>query len=161
MRVVHTLETPHSPRPTRRTRHTQHTQHARLLAVLVSAIALVALVAFAAGTAAAAPLASPNAEVIALDCDNGEQYTIVVNGNGQWTPGHIIEGGSGKLIPVAFSVQATDSAGNVLFSDFVTKQGKMKGVQGALVTCTFSDSFEEDGEVYTFSGTVTAHHVPR
>ncbi len=57
--------------------------------------------------------------------------------------------------------QATDVDGNVLFSESSSKQGKMKGLKGDPIVCTFGDTFEENGETFIFSGTVTGIVTPR
>jgi len=57
--------------------------------------------------------------------------------------------------------QATDVDGNVLFSESSSKQGKMKGLKGDPIVCTFGDTFEENGETFIFSGTVTGFVTPR
>jgi len=130
----------------------------RTITMLLS-IMLVAL--FSVGVASAAPTKSPNAETFDLACDNGETYTLVVNGNGDYTPGHIISGDGRNLIPVAFTFEATDANGDVLFSESIAKKGQMQGLTGDLFTCTFSETFVEDGQTNTFVVTVTVFVVPR
>jgi len=113
------------------------------------------------GMASAAPTNAPNAETFELACDNGESYTVVVNGNGPFSPGHIISGAGGNLIPVTLIFEATDADGTVIFSESFAKPGKMKGLTGDLITCTFGGIFEENGETITFNGTVTGFTTPR
>ena len=57
-----------------------------------------ALLLTGAGAAVAAP---PSAEVLDLTCDNGHAYSIWTNGNGAFTPGHLV-GEPGVLMPIAF-----------------------------------------------------------
>jgi len=116
--------------------------------------------ALTAGSAAAAPVNAPNALEVALDCGAAGTFDVVVNGNGQFAPGHIV--GGGVLIPVAFgptTFTVTDPGGAVIVEETepaVTKgSGKPKRNRPAL-ECTFSASFEEDGNTVTISGTVTA-----
>lgn len=127
--------------------------------VITMILSLMTMALLSVGVAGAAPANSPNAETFQLDCDNGQSYTVVVNGNGNFTPGHII--GGGVLIPVAFTFEATDAAGNLIFSDAIAKNGQMKGLTGDLIVCTFGDTFEENGQTFTFRGTVTAFVAPR
>ncbi len=125
----------------------------------------------AAAAAAAAPAnADPQkGELIPVDCDNGKSYTLAVNGNGEFTPGHDVDSTS-MLVPVAFGSftgTLTDSQGNVV--ETFTDPGVGKGQSGKnaknTVTCTveFSVTFVEDGETFTFtgSGTVTGVITPR
>lgn len=133
----------------------------RLTRMIALTLALTIVGLMSVGMASAAPTNAPNAEIGELACDNGESYTVVVNGNGTFTPGHIIEGDGNNLIPVAFTFEATDGDGNVLFSDSISKRGKMKGLAGDLIVCTFGGVFEENGETLIFSGTVTGFTTPR
>jgi len=130
----------------------------RTITIIVS-FTFIALLSVA--VASAAPTKSPNAEIFELTCDNGQSYTVVVNGNGDFSPGHIIDGDGGNLIPVSLAFEATDADGNVIFSDSISKKGRMKGLTGDLIVCTFGDTFEENGEVITFTGTVTGFVTPR
>ena len=131
---------------------------ARIAGMLIS---LVCLLVLSVGGVSAAPINAPNIEPIPLDCDNGASYTIVANGNGDFTPGHIIDGEGRVLIPVAFTFEVTDAGGNIIFVETVEKKGQMKGLTDDLIVCTFSDSFEENGETFTFTGTVTLFVTPR
>ena len=133
----------------------------RLTRMITMILSLMTMALLSVGIASAAPRNAPNAVTFPLECDNGESYTVVVNGNGTFTPGHIIEGNGNNLIPVAFTFEATDGDGNVLFSGSISKQGKMKGLTDDLIICTFSDTFEENGETFIFIATVTGFVTPR
>ena len=112
------------------------------------------------------PAAASEKESITLHCGNSGTYTIWTNGNGTFTPGHIV-GSTRVLVPHAFgpgSGQLVDTDGNVVdtFSEPASVQGS--GKQKGDVTCTFSASFTSDGSdpegppagyVFTFSGSVT------
>lgn len=128
----------------------------RLTRMITMILSLMTVALLSVGVASAAPANAPNAETIPLECDNGESYTVVVNGNGNFTPGHIIDGDGGVLIPVAFTFEVTDADGTVLF-DSIAKKGQMKGLTGDLIVCTFSETFEE----FTFTGTVKGFVTPR
>jgi hypothetical protein len=127
-------------------------------------------------TAGAAPaVAQSNAEIIPLTCDNGQTYDVAVNGNGEFTPGRIVDS-TGVLIPVSFgesTFTATLPDGTVL-SDTEPGSAKGGGNVGAhnpasTVNCTFSETFVNNGEiadlpvgtVLTFSGSVTVFITPR
>lgn len=119
------------------------------------------ILGFAAGPAVADPM---KGEVIPLDCDNGESYTVVVNGNGAFTPAHDTDSNS-MLVPVEFGEftgTVTDAQGNVV--DSFTEPGLPKGQSAkgkkTLVTCEFEFSGTEDGLTFTGSGTVIGFITP-
>jgi hypothetical protein len=98
------------------------------------------------GTAAAAP-----PEPFELTC-NGVTY-VITSAAGQWAVGSVVDS-STHFIPYAIDFVVTDAAGNVVFEDTLTKGGKAHQNQGPTQSCMFSDTFEEDGQVLTVSGTV-------
>lgn len=111
------------------------------------------------GGISAAPSNAPNAEFIDLVCDNGQTYPIVVNGNGEWTPGHAPNGV--MLIPTAFPSFTgvfTDAEGNEFPIDDppVVKGSGKAGMNQPQVACTFEISFSDPttGESLQAVGTV-------
>jgi hypothetical protein len=127
--------------------------------VIIFSLLLVALMSVS--VASAAPTNAPNVEAFLIECDNGQSYTVVANGNGSFSPGHIVAGDGRVVIPVAFTFVAMDAAGNVIFNESFGKKGQRKGVAGDLITCTFGGTFEENGQTFTFFGTVTGFIAPR
>jgi hypothetical protein len=135
----------------------------RLASVL--AIGLIGA-ALAAGSAAAAPVNAPNAIQVPLDCGDAGTFEVVVNGNGAFSPGHIV-GDGGVLVPFAFGDETftlTDTEGNVLVEE--TEPAHAKGPakpkrHRTVVECTYSFSFELDGNTATVSGSVTAFRTGR
>jgi len=127
-----------------------------LYALILAALVTLSMV----GVAVGAPTNAKNAEVFPITC-GAQEYLIVVNGNGPFTPGHIIAGGTGNLIPVAFNFTGTDSHGNVVFQEVAAKGGQRTGQQADLITCTLTGTFDDHGQTITFSGTVTAFKTPR
>ena len=94
--------------------------------------------------AASAASAAPVREVITLECDNGQTYTIEVNGQGAWTPGRIV-GSTRVLVPISFGpfVETVDTPTEdpvtTVYPDF---EAKGRGAVPAnnprpTVTCTF------------------------
>ncbi len=128
----------------------------------------VAIVAggFILGAFAAPASADPRkGEVIPLTCDNGQQYTIVVNGNGAFTPGHVVDSTS-VFVPLSFGPftgTLTDANGKVV--ETFTEPGESKGQSGKrarnTVTCSFTFTGTENGLTFTGSGTVTGFITPR
>ena len=129
----------------------------RLASVLAIAASSAALMV---ATAPAAPVNAPNAQEFTLDCGTAGTLVVVVNGNGAFTPGHLVDG-PGVGIPVAFgeaTIVVRDAEGNVI--DTIVEPPLTKGRARARgrerVTCTFTDTFTEDGVTVTISGSVTA-----
>jgi hypothetical protein len=128
---------------------------------LASLLAIAALsAALSAGTALAAPTDAPNAEVVTLDCGTAGTVDVVVNGNGEWTPGHLLDG-NGVLIPLSFGESTfvlRDAEGNVIDegTEPATAKGRARGPRNReRATCTFTLTFEEDGFTATVTGSVT------
>jgi hypothetical protein len=120
--------------------------------------------ALAGGSAAAAPVNAPNATTVPLDCGAAGTFEVVVNGNGAFSPGHIV-GDGGVLVPVAFGDETftlTDTEGNVLVEETEPAHAKGRAApKRTLIECTYSFSFELDGNTATVSGSVTAFRSGR
>ena len=107
---------------------------------------------------ASAATAAPG-DLIPLTCDNGQHYTVQVNGNGEFTPGRIV-GSTGVLVPSVIGplhFHGVGPNGQVVFDE--TEPAAVKGNGGTgrqpTVTCTFSVTMVEEGTTVTFSGIVT------
>jgi hypothetical protein len=107
------------------------------------------------GMAGAAPTNAKNTFSFQATCDNGQSYTVVVNGNGAFTPGHILTGNDENAIPVALDLTFTDLNGNVVFSQVAAKNGQMNGRQ--TTNCSLNQTIPGEG---TFTGTATVVIVP-
>lgn len=130
----------------------------QFLSILVSLL----LVVLSAGSAIAAPTGSKNAATFDLLCDNGQTYTIVTNGNGSYTPGHILNSTSKEIIPVSIEITGFIN-GEEFFHDVSSKPGRMAGLQDALITCTFSFSETDPttGDTFTIEGSALVFFTPR
>jgi len=132
------------------------------------AAAAAALVIGAAPLAAAAP---PEQETVLLDCDNGQTYTAVVNGNGAFTPARVVDSNQ-VAVPVTFSdftLKAVLPDGTVIEDSDPSVDAKGGGNVEArnpqvTLTCTFelTTVVEEGDEApfpvgteVTFGGVVT------
>jgi hypothetical protein len=127
---------------------------------LASLLAIAALsAALATGAAVAAPVDAPNAEVVTLDCGDAGTFNVVLNGNGEWTPGHLLDG-NGVVIPLSFSETTfviRDAEGNVVEEGHrpALSKGRARARGREGVTCGFSVTFEEDGFTTAVTGSVT------
>lgn len=127
---------------------------------LASVLAIAALGAgFTAVPVSAAPSNAPNATVVTLDCGGAGTFDVVVNGNGEWSPGHLLAG-NGVVIPVSFgeeTITVRDAEGNVVdqFTEPATTKGRARTRGRERVTCGFTVTFEEDGFTTTVTGSVT------
>lgn len=133
-------------------------------------LGLVVAAGLALGVAAAPAGADPKGDTFALECDDGQTYNVVANGNGNFTPAHD-SASTTVFIPLAFgdfTGTITDSQGNV--EQLPPDPGIAKGKSGKnaknTMDCTFSFSetfTDEQGETFTFngSGSVTGYATPR
>jgi hypothetical protein len=137
--------------------------HSALFTRLSALVTAVGLLAVLAGPAGAAPTNAKLAELVDLTCANGATYSIVANGNGLFSPGHILDAEGRNLIPVEFRFVGVNESGDVLFDETIAKPGQMSGLSGDLVECTFTETETdpESGETVTITGTVTVFVTPR
>ena len=93
--------------------------------------------------ATADPINAKNTTVITLFCDNSQTpYQVVVNGNGQFTPAHVL-GSNAVFVPVAFG-EITGTAvpsGAPAFVAPPTTKGQSASGHKNLTTCSFQTSF--------------------
>jgi len=112
-----------------------------------SAIAVAAVtIAAGAGLAGLAGPAHAAQSTLPISCNNGEQLTVRVNTNhssehGGWGVGQIVAGGTGHLVPTAFSGSLVDNAINqTLFTFAQAKGGGNANHNQPTVTCTQSET---------------------
>ena len=110
-----------------------------------STVAVAAVtIAASAGLAGLAGPAHAAQSTMPLTCD-GQQLTVRVNTNhssehGGWGVGQIVAGGTGHLVPTAFSGSLVDNAINqTLFTFAQAKGGGNANHNQPTVTCTASD----------------------
>jgi hypothetical protein len=107
---------------------------------VLAAVTTSGLVARPAG---ADPTNAKKGEVLSLACEDLGTIEIATNGNGEWTPGHII-GSNQVLVPYAFHFEFTPPGGPTESEDISKKTPK----NATLDICTFGGE-SPDG---TFSG---------
>ncbi len=128
----------------------------RLLVLLFSA----ALVAVAiAPTAVADPINAKNSLQLQAVCGT-RTLTVVVNGNGEFTPAHVI-GSTSVFIPTAFDTTFTftpTGGPTMVQHDTSAKSAPLQNT----MTCTIPfQSFPSPVGTFTIQGTVTGFLTPR
>ena len=96
----------------------------RLCTALVAGI--IAMGAFAPGAAA-----DPKGDIIPLTCDDGQTVEVAVNGNGDFTPGHLV-GGTAVYVLQSFDATFTFTlyiAGHTITNTAVTGRSGIVGVE--------------------------------
>jgi hypothetical protein len=103
----------------------------------------------AASTAGADPGGSPRSFQVALVCDNGVTYQLILNGNGEFAVGHDSASNS-IVVPTAFGPfhgVLTDAEGNVVdeFTDPAATKGSSTKDRATSAACTFEidDTFTD------------------
>jgi ABC-type glycerol-3-phosphate transport system substrate-binding protein len=104
------------------------TRYAALAAVVVGFAVL-------ASTASADPTGAKNSLTFPASCDNGQTIEVVVNGNGEWTPAHVV-GSTAVFVPRAFDTtfEFTPVGGP---TETMTDTSAKANQHGDLVTCSF------------------------
>jgi hypothetical protein len=98
----------------------------------------------------------PNIEPFPITC-NGVTYTVVTPGQGNWTPA-LVTTSNQVLIPFSFHITVTNVAtGEVVFEEEVSKAAASRA---ATTTCTFGETFIEDGQTFVFEGVVEVLLTP-
>jgi hypothetical protein len=128
----------------------------RCLALLgISALALAAVVP----AALADPSRAKNATQLELVC-GGTAYQVAVNGNGRFTPAHILNG-TGVAVPYSVDITTTftpPGGPTQTETQTASKGGPHKGA----VDCTIPfQSFSGPQGTFTIEGTATGFITPR
>jgi hypothetical protein len=98
----------------------------------------------------------PNIEPFPITC-GGVTYTVVTPGQGNWTPA-LVTTSNQVLIPFSFDITVTNVAtGEVVFEEEVSKPAASRA---ATTTCTFTDTFTEDGQTFVVEGVVEVLLTP-
>jgi hypothetical protein len=126
----------------------------------VAALVVAAAVAVAAQAASADPTNAKSSTVITAIC-NGQQLQASVNGNGEFTPGHVI-GSSAMLVPTAFGItfSFTPTGGE---TESETDTSAKHNAKANSVTCDIPaelNTFESPEGTFVISGSVTGFFTP-
>ena len=128
----------------------------RRLCVAVT-LGILMLAALAQG-AAADPINAKNSLTFPATCDNGQTIQVVVNGNGAWTPAHVV-GTTAVFIPQAFDLtfQFTPTGGETVTETDIRSKPNL---HGELVTCSFDVTQEFPEGTFHLFGTATGVFTP-
>jgi hypothetical protein len=124
------------------------------LPVLVAAIATGAF----AGTASADPVNAKNSLTFPATCDNGQTVQVVVNGNGRFSPAHVV-GSTAVFVPQAldFTSEFTPPGGP---TETETETASKPHIHGDLVTCSFDVTRTGPFGTFRLFGTATGFLTP-
>ena len=127
----------------------------------ISLIAVVGLVfVIAAQSASADPLNAKNSMVFTANC-GATQLSVVVNGNGEFTPAHVI-GSTSVFIPTAFDLTFSFTPTGGATQSETDTSAKAREPRNA-VTCDLPaalNTFTTPEGTFTLSGTVTGFFTP-
>jgi hypothetical protein len=131
----------------------------RLCVAVTLGVLMIAIIAALAPGAGADPINAKNSFQFPATCDNGQTVQIVVNGNGEFTPGHVV-GSTAVFVPQAFDTtfEFTPPGGP---TQTMTDTSSKHNVHGNLVTCSLdaTQTFPGVGTVHVF-GTATGFFTP-
>ena len=116
------------------------------------------MLAALAQSAAADPINAKNSLTFPADCDDGQMIQVVVNGNGAWSPAHVV-GSTAVFIPQAFDLtfEFTPTGGETVTETDIRSKPNL---HGELVTCSFDVTQEfPDGTFHLF-GSATGVFTP-
>lgn len=127
----------------------------------VISLALVsAAVAGLAQTASADPTNAKNSTVVTATC-GAQQLQLSVNGNGEFTPAHVI-GGTAVFVPTAFDLTFSFTPTGGTTESETDTSAKQNQAQ-ATVTCDIPaalNTFTSPDGTFTISGTATGFFTP-
>ena len=123
------------------------------LATVVSAVALGAI----AGAASADPVNAKTALIVPANC-GGRMVRVAVNGNGEFTPAHVI-GSTSMFVPQAFDLtfEFTPTGGQ---TESETDTSSKHNAHGKLVTCDIDSTQPNPFGTFRLVGTATGFFTP-
>jgi hypothetical protein len=115
------------------------------------------MVAALAQGAAADPTNAKNSLTFSADC-GGQTVQFTVNGNGDFTPGHVV-GSTSAFILQSFTItfEVTPTGGETMSE---TAAGSKHNPHGDLVTCSFDVTQTFPDGTFHFFGTATGFFTP-
>jgi hypothetical protein len=131
----------------------------RRLLVLVATGALAAVAI--APTAGADPTNARNSLQLQAVCGT-ETFTVVVNGNGEFTPAHLTGDSTSVFIPTAFDITSTFTPTGGSTETETDTSAKAAPANADTITCEIPfQSFDSPFGTFTLEGSVTGFLTPR
>jgi len=108
--------------------------------------------------AAADPINAKKSLTFPVTCDDGQSVQVVVNGNGEFSPAHVV-GSTVEFIPQAFDLtfQFTPTEGETVTE---TDTSSKPNVHGDLVTCSFDVTQTFPDGTFRLFGSATGFLTP-
>src|ERR687892_645908 len=127
----------------------------RLCMALTLGILMLAALAQGAG---ADPIGAKNSLTFPATCDDGQTVQVVVNGNGAWSPAHVV-GSTAVFVPQAFDLtfEFTPTGGP---TQTETDTASKHNLRGDLVTCSVDTTQSFPFGTLHLSGTATGFFTP-
>ena len=128
----------------------------RLTLIAICAIVLTVF----AQTAGADPVKAKNSQVLIANC-GGPNLMVAVNGNGEWTPAHVIES-TAVFIPTAFNVTFSFTPTGGTTESETDTSAKAHQPRNAIICALPSalNTFTSPEGTFVISGTVTGFFTP-
>jgi uncharacterized Zn-binding protein involved in type VI secretion len=104
--------------------------------LLLGTVLTTAALAVAPASAGAAPVKAKSAQQLALHCTKLGDVTVILNGNGTWTPGHIV-GSKRVLKPYEIHITGTFTPTGGTAQPFTQDSVKPAPASRKLDECTF------------------------
>jgi len=124
---------------------------------VVTAAMVLGLLGVYMAPAYADPTNAPNVEPFDITCDGATYTVVVVPGRGMWTPA-LVTTSNQVLIPFSFDTTVTNlTTGDIVFQETVSKA---PAEHVATTTCSFQQTFTEDGETFQVVGVVEVLSQP-
>ena len=120
-------------------------------------LGILMLAALAQG-AAADPINAKNSLTFPATCDDGQTVQVVVNGNGEFTPAHVV-GSTAVFIPQAFDLTFEFTPTGEPTQTETDIRSK-PNLHGDLVTCSFDVTQTFPDGVFRLFGTATGVFTP-
>ena len=131
-----------------------------MLRRVISLVLVSAAVAVLAQTASADPTNAKNSTVVTANC-GAQQLHLSVNGNGEFTPAHVI-GSTSVFVPTAFNLTFSFTPTGGTTESETDTSAKQNQAQ-ATVTCNIPaalNTFPSPEGTFTISGTATGFFTP-
>jgi hypothetical protein len=116
------------------------------------------MLAALAQSAAADPINAKNSLTFPATCDDGQTIQVVVNGNGAWSPAHVV-GSTAVFIPQAFDLTFEFTPTGEPTQTETDIRSK-PNLHGDLVTCSFDVTQTFPDGVFRLFGTATGVFTP-